>query len=867
MPANSDDMMNVSTQNFKRINRVNPWLWDIFSSGLPADYDLETLRKVFLLNLMMMLGGFFLITLGVVEFILRDYLLGIVDLSFFLLLPCFFFYLRKTKNYKTVGLIGTAIVGFFYTFFIAYGGKGNTAYLWSFTYPLISVFLLGARRGVIFSLLLLIGACGIFALGSTVDFLVSYSVHVKIRFIPAYVTILSLAFAMEKTREIFRARLEAAKSEVEKTVRQLEAANQTIQESAEKYRTFFKTSRDCVYISSLDGRVLDVNDAAMAFFGYDNKEELYKLRIVEIYEKPEDREKYIKLLREKSFVQEYPLTLRKKDGSIIDVLVTTVSKKDEKGNIVAFQGTIRDITEQKQANEKLRESEKKYRQILESIEDDYYEVDLAGNLTFFNDSLCRMLRYSRKELMGLNNRRFMDAENARKVYRAFNQVYKTGAPYKAFDWELIKKDGSKCYIETSVSLIRDSKGQLKGFRGILRDVTERRKFEAEKRRLEFQLRQAEKMEAIGALAGGVAHDLNNVLSAITGYPDLLLLKLPEDSPLRKPILAMQASGYKAAAIVQDLLSLARRGVSDDEVLSLNTVVSEYLKSPEYEKMKSLYPDVSVETRLETGLLNTFGSRVHLMKVAMNLVSNAVEAIAQTGKISITTENRYVDRPMGGHENIPEGDYVTLTVADTGIGIASEDMKRIFEPFYTKKKMGTSGTGLGLSVVWGTVKDHNGYIDVKSTVGRGTTFTLYFPVTRKKRLREKADLSIMDYMGGGQTVLVVDDVKEQRDLASAILEILGYAVVTASSGEEAVAYLQAHGVDLMVLDMIMAPGMDGLDTYRQVLQCRPGQKAVITSGYSETHRVKEALKLGAGRYVRKPYTLEKIGLAVKEELDK
>jgi PAS domain S-box-containing protein len=511
-------------------------------------------------------------------------------------------------------------------------------------------------------------------------------------------------------------------------------------------------------------------------------------------------------------------------------------------------------------------SEEKHRKILETIEDGYYEVDLAGTLTFFNDSFCRILQYSRDELIGINNRQFMDKTNAKKVFNGFNWVYRTGNSYKGFDWELIKKNGSNCSVETSVSLKKGPEGQPIGFQGIMRDVTERKRLEDEKLKLEHKLRHAEKMEAMGTLAGGVAHDLNNVLSGIVGYPELLLLQLPKDSPLRKPILAMQESGLKAAAIVNDLLSMARRSIVDFTVLNLNTVISEYLKSPEYEKMKSFYPRIEVEALLDTNLLNILGSHVHISKVLMNLVSNSAEAIGDAGRIRITTSNRYIDMPISGYENIEEGNYVVLTISDSGSGIHPEDMKRIFEPFYTKKKMGKSGTGLGLAVVWGTVKDHKGFIDLNSAEGQGSTFTLYFPVTQKELTLDKSIFSIENYKGKGQSILVVDDVKEQRELLSSILTTLGYSVITVSNGKEAVDFLHSNIVDLIILDMIMDPGMDGLDTYKQIIKEHPKQKAIIASGYSETNRVKESQRLGAGNFIKKPYTLEKIGLAVKEELE-
>jgi CheY-like chemotaxis protein len=202
-----------------------------------------------------------------------------------------------------------------------------------------------------------------------------------------------------------------------------------------------------------------------------------------------------------------------------------------------------------------------------------------------------------------------------------------------------------------------------------------------------------------------------------------------------------------------------------------------------------------------------------------------------------------------------------------VGISKKDKERIFEPFYTKKVMGRSGTGLGMTVVWGTVKDHEGYIDIKSTKGKGTTFTLYFPVTRKELPKDKALVSIEDYMGKGESVLVIDDVKEQREIASKILKKLSYSVTSVSSGEQAVDYLKDNAVDLLVLDMIMESGIDGLDTYKRILEFHPGQKAIIASGFSETDRVKEAQRLGAGVYVKKPFLLGKIGLAVREELER
>jgi len=390
------------------------------------------------------------------------------------------------------------------------------------------------------------------------------------------------------------------------------------------------------------------------------------------------------------------------------------------------------------------------------------------------------------------------------------------------------------------------------------------------RKLEFvnkQLIQAQKMEAIGTLAGGVAHDLNNIMAGIINYPELMMLELPPDHSLRKYIIAIQRTGEKASSIVQDLLTLARRGVSVKEIVSLNTVVREFIESPEFEKILSYHPWVKIETFLDANLKNILGSPIHLSKTVMNLISNGAEAIPNQGTLRISTSNIFLDLPVAGYNEVAVGDYVLLSVTDSGVGMSHEDMERIFEPFYTKKKMGKSGTGLGMSVVWGSVKDHNGYIEIKSKEGEGTTFNLYFPSTLQRLLEKESRIPMDQLKGNGETILVIDDVEEQREITSTILKQLGYSVHTVSSGEEAAAFVKQNPAQLLVMDMIMDPGINGLETYKRILQISPNQKAIIVSGYSETAEVKDAQQLGAGIYLRKPYGMEKLGLAVKNELSR
>ena len=520
--------------------------------------------------------------------------------------------------------------------------------------------------------------------------------------------------------------------------------------------------------------------------------------------------------------------------------------------------------------QKLHESEKKYRELVENANSIILRRDIKGNITFFNEFAQKFFGFTEDEILGRNVQGtiFPAGESTKDdLEKITGQLRHDPDRQIVSENKNILKNGKTVWIAWTYKPIFDTNGDFREILSIGNDITELKRAAEEKKGLKARLQRAEKMEAIGMLAGGVAHDLNNVLSGIVSYPELLLMDLPQESRLRKPILTIQKSGERAAAVVQDLLTLSRRGVVATEVVNLRKIVSEYLKSPEHKKLLSYHPKVKVETLLKSNLLNISGSPVHLSKTVMNLLYNAAESMPDGGKVFISLENRYVDRPISGYDAVDEGDYVVLTVSDTGIGIAPEDMERIFEPFYTKKVMGRSGTGLGMAVVWGTVKDHNGYIDIQSAEGEGTTFTLYFPATREKSAGEKSLLTFEDYKGKGESILVVDDVAEQREIASEMLEKLGYSVTSVSSGEEAIDYMKDNSADLLVLDMIMDPGIDGLETYKRILELRPGQKAIIVSGFTETDGAREVQKLGAGAYVKKPYLIEKLGTTVRDELSK
>jgi len=513
------------------------------------------------------------------------------------------------------------------------------------------------------------------------------------------------------------------------------------------------------------------------------------------------------------------------------------------------------VRERDELIDNLRRSEEKYRSLVDNANDAIF-VAQDERIKFANPRAKKMTGYSEEELVGTSFVNLIHPADRDMVLDRHKRRLAGEELPDTYFFTLISKSGQELTVQLNTIVITwQGRPATLGF---LRDMTQQKQ-------LETQLQRAQKMEAVGMLAGGVAHDLNNILGGLVSYPQLLLLQLPADSPLKKPLRTIQTSGEKAAAVVQDLLTLARRGVVVTDVVNLNGVISEYLKSPEHENLQLHHPGIHMETRLEKDTLNILGSPTHLFKTVMNLISNAAEAMPKGGKIALSTENRYIDRTISGYDNLDEGDYAVLTVSDTGTGISPDDLEKIFEPFYTKKKMGRSGTGLGMAVVWGTVKDHNGHIDVQSTQGKGTTFTLYFPVTRETLREEAPSLSIEAYRGNGESILIVDDMEEQRQIASSMLKVLGYSAISVSSGEEAVRYLKTHKVDLLLLDMIMDPGMDGLDTYKGILELHPGQKAIIVSGFSETDRVKKVQQMGADGYIKKPFLLEKLGLAIKEAL--
>jgi PAS domain S-box-containing protein len=646
---------------------------------------------------------------------------------------------------------------------------------------------------------------------------------------------------------------------------------EALRDSEKRYRDLFENSTLAIFRSTIDGKAITVNPMFARLFGYESPEEI--LATVEnvatdVFADPRRRSEIIRLQAENPRLNTFENLYRRKDGSTFLGRLNLRAIKELKGHVIIYEGFIEDITERKQAEEALRNSEKGLAAAQRIAHIGSWLWDVTANTALWSEETYRIFGIPYKH-MEEHKRDFLDMVHPKDQDRVDQALRDALSGRKEYDIEyrIITPDRTDKIIHALAEVSRNDQGEPVLMQGTVHDITERKRAEEEKQNLVEKLQRAEKMESLGTLAGGVAHDLNNVLGIIVGYSQILLFDVDEASPLRPGLLNILDGSQRAAAIIQDLLTLARRGVRNRQVHNLNKIVIDIQKSPEFENLSSYHSSVKIENDLEPDLLNISGSSVHISKTIFNLISNASEAMPKGGTLIIKTSNQYLDRPIRGYDEVWEGDYVVLSVSDTGEGISAADLKRIFEPFYTKKVMGRSGTGLGLAVVWGTVKDHQGYINVQSEEGKGSTFTLYFPVTREEITAEAVAVSISEYLGKGETILIVDDVQGQRDLASTMLKKLDYSVTSVSSGEEAVDYLKEHKVDLLVLDMILDPGMDGLETFKKVLEIHPHQKAIIVSGFSESERVHAAQALGAGAYLRKPYVIETLGLAVRQELDR
>ncbi|PIE71485.1 MAG: hypothetical protein CSA22_02975 [Deltaproteobacteria bacterium] len=647
-----------------------------------------------------------------------------------------------------------------------------------------------------------------------------------------------------------------------KEIRECQAAELALIESESRFKELIQNIPNiAVQGYDMSRRVVFWNKASEHLYGYTSTEAMGRYiedLIIPEFMRDQVRTDIYNWFHNNITIPSSELELQHKDTHKVPVYSSHVMQQNAKGNRTLFCLDV-DLS-------LIRETQLRYQSLFQHMISGvavYEAIDNGADFIIrdFNTAGERISEISREEVIG---RRVTEAFPGIREFGLFDvlvSVWKTGKS-KMHPVSFYQDNRISGWKENTVYKLPS--GEVVA---VFQDVTRQKEIEENNAIMAQKLHRARKMEAIGLMAGGVAHDLNNILSGIIGYPDLMLTQIAPGSELEKMTQAVKNSGERAAQVVADLLTLARGVATTTEVANLNHLIEDYLASPECFKKRCLYPGIQIQTYFHPDLLNVRCSTLHIRKSLMNLVTNSLEAFdgMEAGDIQIETRNIYIDAPLAGNQFMESGEYVAVVIQDTGKGISEADLERIFEPFYTRKVMGRSGTGLGLTLVWNTMRNHGGAVTVSSDTD-GTRFELYLPATRDPLPGLPASRDVCAVQGKGQQILVVDDEAQQRDIASRMLIQMGYRVETVDSGEAAVEWLASRSVDLLILDMVMNPGMDGIATYRTILETHPGQKAVIASGYSKDQAVADARKAGVGAFLKKPYTLTLLGETVKSVLD-
>ncbi|MDF1592868.1 MAG: PAS domain S-box protein [Desulfobacterales bacterium] len=671
-------------------------------------------------------------------------------------------------------------------------------------------------------------------------------------------------------------------------------------------------------------------------------------------------------------------------------------KKENQGAKTSLRGRLTQLEKlcehQKQTIAELLESKKRHRAVLDNIEEGYFEVDLAGNMLFFNDSLCRITGYTRETLMGVNNREYTTPETSERMYKVFNSIYRTGNPVDITDYEIIKRDGTRCFLELSTSLILNTAMQPIGFRGVARDVSERKQaietlrkseekfkklYDESKRseelyrsllqssadaivicgldaktiyispaftrifgwklnelvgkplpfisatdvdvthaaiqqiietgksvqnlatrtttkhqcfvdinisgsryndhesrpagilliirdtsaqkKLEDQLLHSQKMEAIGTLAGGIAHDFNNLLMGIQGRTSLILMNGDTSPRAYEHLKGIEDYVKNAADLTRQILGFARGGKYEVKTINLNELISKSANM--FGRTKK---EINIETKFQADVWTVEVDPGQIEQALLNMYVNAWQAMPGGGTLSLETKNLTLDDAFTAPYQVKSGEYVMVSVTDTGEGIDKNIQKRIFDPFFTTKEVGR-GTGLGLSSTYGIIQNHNGIIEVNSIKGEGTTFNIYLPASDSSIVRENQTMGSI--LMGNETILLVDDEEMIVEIGEEILEKLGYTVLSARSGQESIEIYQKNkeAINLIILDMIM-PGMSGKETYEALKGLNSGVKILLSSGYSMKDQTTRILENGCDGFIQKPFSIKDLSRKLREILD-
>jgi len=628
-------------------------------------------------------------------------------------------------------------------------------------------------------------------------------------------------------------------------------AEEALKLSEIKYRLLFEESRDAIYVSAIDGRLVDFNRAMLSLFGY-SREEMSNLNAGVLYADAGDRRRFQETIEREGSVKDYEVKLVAKDGTEMDCLLSSTVQHDDVGTVTGYQGIIHDITLRVQAQSTLRR-EKEFSDVaIGSLPGLFYLFDEDGRFLRGNRDIERVTGYKPQELLAKTPLDFFGEDDRSRIEGAIREVFEKGR--SSVEADLVARDGSRIpYLFTAKLAILDRKRCLVG---TAIDLVERR-------RLEQQLRQSQKMEAVGQLAGGVAHDFNNVLTVILANSDFLLNQLGPQDPRRQELKDITEAAQRAASLTRQLLAFSRKQVLQAKVLNLNDVINGLDKMLQ----RLIGEDIELLFMLESELWAVEADPGQIEQIVMNLAVNARDAMPSGGKVSIETGNVVVDETFAQtHYPIVPGDYVMMVLCDTGVGMKAEVRSRIFEPFFTTKPTG-KGTGLGLSTVYGIVKQSGGYIWAYSEPEMGTTFKVYLPrVEKEMEKNEPAPAPEVSEPGAG-TILLVEDERSVRTLARRILEGRGYTVLEAEDGVIAMRLSQGHQgrIDLLLTDVVM-PELSGPELAERLLPLRPETRVLYTSGYTDHAILRAAVWESGANFLQKPFTPDTLVQKVQEILD-
>ncbi len=653
---------------------------------------------------------------------------------------------------------------------------------------------------------------------------------------------------------------------LEQRVTELRQTQEALKASETHYRSLFDGIPVGLYRSTPDGKFLDVNPALARILGYAHRNKLLSMRAQDLYADADERRIWITRMKENGGTQAYEMRLKKCDGTPIWVEDNSRAVYDEAGQVLHYEGSIKDTTEQREANAALQKSEDNfktlyiesqkaqevYRSLINSSADAIVLYDMERHVTYASPMFTKIFGWHVEELIGKSIPYVPEAEKE-STKASFDKLIETGLPSPGFESRRLTKDGRTIDVSISASRYNDHTGNPAGILVMIHDMTEAK-------RMKEHLQQVERLEAIATLAGGIAHDFNNLLMVIQGTVSMLIYATHESDPHYRHFVNIEKQVDRGARLTRQLLGYARKGKYDVKILNLNDILREGA-----ETLRQTRKDIRVHYHLAENLHNVEADTYQMEQVFMNLFINAADAMNSGGDLTLTTKNISVADIPEKLRNARTGSYILFTVEDTGIGMDKKTMDRIFEPFFTTKEV-NKGTGLGLASVYGIIKSHGGTIDVDSEPGKGSKFFIYLPATSKERFKEST--KPRKALQGKGTLLLIDDEKPVLDIASAMLESIGYSTLKAASGLQGLEFYEREKdrIDLVILDMIM-PDMNGGDVFDRLREINPQVMVLLASGYSIDGRAMDILNRGCNGFIQKPFGMEdltdKISSILKE----